>query len=131
MYYRNSNGILIVYDVTNGESFVHTKSWIEEVKNNCGDNDTMPIVLVGNKCDLTNRIVSTKDQEEYAKLMNMPFFEVSAKENINIEEVFIELAKLMQARQEKNSTAPDNNGPIKVGKPNKDKGLDPKKQCCK
>jgi GTPase SAR1 family protein len=79
---------------------------------------------VGNKCDLPNRIVSTKDQEEYAKLMNMPFFEVSAKENINIEEVFLELIKLMHTCKEKFIKEPA----IKLDKPKKDK--DPEKQCC-
>ena len=91
MYYRNAAGIIIAYDVTNGESFVNTKRWIDEVKNNCGENHP-PIVLVGNKCDMPNKIVSHSDQEEYAKLMGLPFFETSAKENINIDEVrFIKL----------------------------------------
>ena len=87
-YYRNAAGILIAYDVTNGDSFVNTKRWIEEVKKNCGD-DGVPIVLVGNKCDAPNRVVSTNDQKEYAKLMNLNFFETSAKENINVDEVKI------------------------------------------
>ena len=77
---------MIAYDVTNGESFVNTKRWIEEVKNNCGD-DGVPIVLVGNKCDSENKVVSFNDQEEYTKLMKLKFFETSAKENINVDEV--------------------------------------------
>ena len=85
-YYRNAAGILIAYDVTNGESFVNTKRWIDEVKNNCGD-DGVPIVLVGNKCDSESKVVSLNDQEEYAKLMKLRFFETSAKENINVDEV--------------------------------------------
>ena len=113
MYYRNAAGIIIAYDVTNGESFVNTKRWIEEVKNNCGENGT-PIVLVGNKCDLPNKIVSLKDQEEYAKLMKLPFFETSAKDNINIDEVFIELSKLMLARQEANNSSQGSNQQARV-----------------
>jgi small GTP-binding protein len=128
MYYRNSNGIIIVYDVTNGESFVHTKSWIEEVKNNCGDNDSMPIVLVGNKCDAPNRIVSEQDQEEYAKLMNMPYFEVSAKENINIDAVFYELARQMAARQDKSNASANNGQRISLNDPVK---KPEKNKCCK
>jgi Ras-related protein Rab-35 len=98
-YYRNAAGILIAYDVTNGESFVNTKRWIEEVKNNCGD-DGVPIVLVGNKCDDPNKVVSFNDQQEYAKLINLKFFETSAKENINVDEVFTELTRLILARQQ-------------------------------
>ncbi len=78
--------------MTNGESFVNTKRWIEEVKNNCGD-DGVPIVLVGNKCDMPNRIVSIEDQQEYAKLINLKFFETSAKDNKNVDEVSLELYK--------------------------------------
>ena len=87
-YYRNAAGILIVYDVTNGDSFVNTKRWIEEVKSNCGD-DGVPIVLVGNKCDSPEKIVSKEDQAEYAKLINLPFFEASARDNINVDEVSV------------------------------------------
>jgi small GTP-binding protein len=85
-YYRNAAGIIIAYDVTNGESFVNTKRWIDEVKNNCGD-DGVPIVLVGNKCDSPSKVVTLNDQEEYAKLMKLTFFETSAKENVNVDEV--------------------------------------------
>lgn len=99
-YYRNAAGIIVAYDVTNGESFANTKRWIEEVKNNCGD-DGVPIVLVGNKCDSENKCVTYNDQEEYAKLMKLKFFETSAKENINVDEVFTELTKLILDRQER------------------------------
>ncbi len=85
-YYRNAAGILIAYDVTNGESFANTKRWIEEVKNNCGD-DGVPIVLVGNKCDSPQKVVKFEDQQAYANAMNLKFFETSAKENINVDEV--------------------------------------------
>lgn len=87
-YYRNAAGIIIAYDVTNGNSFVNTKRWIEEVKNNCGD-DGVPIVLVGNKCDSPEKVVTLEDQQDYAKLINLKFFETSAKENINVDEVNI------------------------------------------
>jgi Ras-related protein Rab-35 len=113
-YYRNAAGILIAYDVTNGESFVNTKRWIEEVKNNCGD-DGVPIVLVGNKCDAPNRVVSLNDQQEYAKLMNLPFFETSAKENINVDEVFNELTRLILARQARINQMNQNSASSGVG----------------
>lgn len=107
-YYRNAAGIIIAYDVTNGESFVNTKRWIEEVKSNCGD-DGVPIVLVGNKCDSPNKIISLNDQQEYARLMNLQFFETSAKDNINVDEVFIELSRLILARQERTGAVTNSN----------------------
>ncbi len=125
---------MIAYDVTNGESFVNTKRWIEEVKNNCGD-DGVPIVLVGNKCDSPNKVVSLNDQQEYARLMNLQFFETSAKDNINVDEVFIELTRLILARQERNGNLANgisnnlvnpSNGHIDLRKKNESS----RKKCC-
>lgn len=52
-YYRNAVGAVVVYDVTNRESFVHVQRWIEEVKES--GNETMQFILVGNKSDLTKK----------------------------------------------------------------------------
>ena len=142
-YYRNAAGIIIAYDVTNGESFVNTKRWIEEVKNNCGD-DGVPIVLVGNKSDAPNKIVSFEDQQAYAGLMNLPFYETSAKENINVDEVFTHLTKLILARQEQqqqqqqqqqqlsgNGASGGRNGHIRLDKSsNANSSSSSKKKCC-
>jgi len=131
-YYRNAAGIIIGYDVTNGESFVNTKRWIEEVKNNCGD-DGVPIVLVGNKCDSPNKVVSLEDQQAYANLINLKFFETSAKENINVDEIFIELTRLILARQERNDQHNnEKNSPIRITprKQSKKDGFRAK-NCCK
>jgi len=125
-YYRNAAGIIIAYDVTNGESFVNTKRWIEEVKNNCGD-DGVPIVLVGNKCDSPSRVVSFDDQQDYAKFMNLKFFETSAKENINVDDVFMELTKLVLQRQERNKVI--NSPTIVIGSSSNTKHK--KVNCCK
>ncbi len=136
-YYRNAAGILIAYDVTNGESFVNTKRWIEEVKNNCGD-ESVPIILVGNKCDSPDKIVSLSDQQEYAKLMNLKFFETSAKEGINVDEVFIELSRQILDREEqaasRTNTASNSKQQGKQsesGRINLNSVSDrPKKKCC-
>lgn len=128
-YYRNAAGIIIAYDVTSGDSFVNTKRWIEEVKNNCGD-DGVPIVLVGNKCDSPNKVVSLEDQENYAKLMNLKFFETSARDNINVDEVFIELTRLVLARQKRNDDHnTENRGKIIAGHTGNEKAKG--KKCCK
>ena len=59
----------------------------------------MAIILVGNKCDAVNKAVALKDQEDYARAVNLPFYETSAKENINIDEVFQELTRLILEKQ--------------------------------
>lgn len=53
-YYRNAIGAVVVYDVTSRESFNHIQKWIEEVKES--GNEVIQFILVGNKCDLTNKL---------------------------------------------------------------------------
>jgi Ras-related protein Rab-35 len=102
-YYRNASGILIVYDITNADSFVNTKRWIAEVQENCGTDDNgISIILVGNKCDCeAQRVVALNDLKDYANAVNLKYFETSAKENINIDEVFYELTRLILEKKER------------------------------
>lgn len=65
-YYKGAKGALVVYDITQKESFLNVKKWINELRMN-GDKDVI-IVLVGNKCDLEdNRMVSIEEGSELAK----------------------------------------------------------------
>ena len=65
-YYRGAHGIIIVYDITNKESFDHVERWLNEIKTFAGDN--VEKVLVGNKCDLeSKRVVPTVQGEKLAK----------------------------------------------------------------
>jgi len=59
-YYKGAKGALLVYDITNKESFTNTTRWISELKLN-GDKD-VTIILVGNKCDLEDKRQVTKDE---------------------------------------------------------------------
>ena len=94
-YYRNTHGVILVYDVTSKESFLSMERWLQEIKKNCG-NTSYKIVLVGNKDDNPNlKKISTDEASEFAKQMGIPLFETSAKENINVEELFYAIAKMM------------------------------------
>jgi len=98
--YRGAHACMVVYDVTNQESFAHVKNWIDEIKQTFSPE--MPIILVGNKCDLlSEREVSVEDAKEFAEQMNLNFLEISAKDAINIEEAFSKLGiKELERRQE-------------------------------
>ncbi|XP_053694852.1 ras-related protein Rab-35-like [Sabethes cyaneus] len=98
-YYRGAHGVIIVYDVTNGESFTNVKRWIHEIDSNC---DAVCMVLVGNKNDqLGQKVVLTEDAKRFSDQMKIKLFETSAKENINIEEMFFDITKqvLMQKKR--------------------------------
>ena len=91
LYYRGSDIAIIVYDITQKQSFISVKKWIKELKDNGPVN--ISFAIIGNKNDLENkRQVLTKDAKKYADEMNAVFFETSAKDNINIDELFHEMA---------------------------------------
>jgi GTPase KRas protein len=90
---RIGQGFLLVYAINSRSSFdeIHDfRSQILRTK----DSDAVPLVLVGNKCDLVNeRQVLTEEGSSLAKVWNCPFFEASAKARINVEECFFQLVR--------------------------------------
>lgn len=95
-YYRGVNGVIIVYDITNKHSFEKISFWIDECKRKCSNIEQNIIFLVGNKCDQKDkRKVSFEEGKKCADDNGFLFFEVSAKEDININELFFHLAKEM------------------------------------
>uniref|UniRef100_A0A2K5L5C3 RAB31, member RAS onco family n=1 Tax=Cercocebus atys TaxID=9531 RepID=A0A2K5L5C3_CERAT len=87
MYYRGSAAAVIVYDITKQDSFYTLKKWVKELKEHGPENIVMAIA--GNKCDLSDiREVPLKDAKEYAESIGAIVVETSAKNAINIEELF-------------------------------------------
>ena len=91
-YFHSSDGFIIVYDISNIDSFDRLDYWIDEIKTN--SQEITKMVLVGNKCDIIEeRKIPKEDGQEFAKNKKIKFFEVSAKEGININESFEFLVK--------------------------------------
>ena len=86
LYYRGSMGAIILFDLSNRESFEHIPKWIEEVRANSSD---IPMLLVGNKSDLVDeRQVTRAEVEEFAKEFEMYYLESSAKNGTGVGDVF-------------------------------------------
>ena len=86
-YYRGGNGVLLIYDITDRESFESLNFWLIEIEKNANKN--VKILLMGNNCDLEDkRKVSYQEGKDFAMKNNMLFLEASAKNNINIKEAF-------------------------------------------
>ncbi|CAM6001740.1 unnamed protein product [Sphagnum balticum] len=83
---------LLVYDVTNPQSFQNLQRWVDEIRNN--GNERIRIVIVANKVDLVDRrVVKREDGLEYATRNGMQFWETSAKSGQGVSEMFTEPAK--------------------------------------
>ncbi|KAL3627834.1 Ras-related protein rabd1 [Castilleja foliolosa] len=94
-YYRGAHGMasfnMIVYDVTEMESFNNVKQWLNEIDRYA--NDSVCKLLVGNKCDLVeSKVVDTQTAKEFADELGIPFLETSAKDAINVEQAFLTMA---------------------------------------
>ena len=94
-FYRNSSLALIVYAINNRNSFEHAEIWLNELKNK--SNPKVRIFLVGNKCDLENtRVVSREEGENFKNEKNLDkFIETSAKTGENARNVLLEAAKML------------------------------------
>ena len=87
MYIRDANIIIVVYDISNKDSFTHTDHWVNETKDL--KREDAIFVLVGNKIDLEEkRVVTKKEAEDFATEKGFLFYEVSAKTGEQIQELF-------------------------------------------
>ena len=94
-FYRNSSLALIVYAINNRDSFEHAEIWLSELKNQ--SNPNVKIFLVGNKCDLeNNRVVSKEEGIKFKEEKNLDkFVETSAKTGKNARNILLEAAKML------------------------------------
>lgn len=98
IYYRNSNGAIILFDMTSRKSFEDLDEWIQSLTNVTG-NSTV-VFIVGNKSDLTeNYQVSMSEVNEWAKQMNYNVIFTSAKTGKNVQQLFHEMSvELLKSR---------------------------------
>ena len=122
-YYKGAHGIILTYDVTDNNSFKNIRNWIKQIEANAQTNVCK--VLVGNKCDKPDRVVSEEDGRKLAEDYKMNFFETSAKTNQNVNEVFNFLTEEILKNNEGKTQG---GGNIGLKKDDKKEG---KKGCCK
>ena len=145
-YYKNSVCAMVVYDITNMESFKHVQNWIEDIRNQSPK--TVLIILIGNKIDLEDkRVVNYDEGNDFANKNGIIFGETSAKSGDGIDDIFLKSAKeiikkmndnyydlsseicgIKKGNVKRNSVKSDKSGnkiELQNGKDNKDK-----KACC-
>ncbi|KAM3142557.1 hypothetical protein pb186bvf_005459 [Paramecium bursaria] len=90
-YYKGAQGIILVYAINDRDSFNNISNWIKQIKNHACENVQM--IIIGNKCDLDGRQVTTEEGLTLAKEYKVEFFEASAKDGLNINQSFQTIAK--------------------------------------
>ena len=144
MFYRGAQGAIIIFDVTNRETFNRATKWFHELSEFAEDNPRM--ILVGNKIDLPNRVISSEEATNLAREYNCNFLEVSALTGQNVDEIFHSLTssiynskhkhqvEKMEYIQENNNTNHGNNRNkrLKIGATTQNIGVSANRKgsCC-
>ena len=122
MYYRGSAAAIIVYDITKEEIFSTLKNWVKELRQHGPPN--IVVAIVGNKCDLIDvREVMERDAKDYADSIHAVFVETSAKNAININELFIEISQRIPSTD---ASPPSGGKGFKLRR----QPSEPKRSCC-
>jgi len=135
-YYKGAHGIILVYDITDKQSFKDIETWLAEVDKFANDNVVK--LLVGNKCDMEQQRAVTYDEgKEFADQLGIKFLETSAKNAVKVDEAFFTLAEEIKSRIAKPDEGTPASGVKKGSGPSTKLGtvpLDSKKQksggCC-
>ncbi|KAK2857147.1 hypothetical protein Q5P01_005882 [Channa striata] len=118
-YFRSGEGFLLVFSITEHESFTATSEFREQILR-VKEEETIPLLLVGNKSDLEDRRkVSAEEATAKASEWGVQYVETSAKTRANVDKVFFDLMR--EVRKKKMSESKDKNGPS---------GKKKKKNCC-
>ncbi|XP_029474563.1 ras-related protein Rab-3B isoform X2 [Rhinatrema bivittatum] len=93
-YYRGAMGFILMYDITNEESYHAVQDWATQIKTYSWDN--AQVILVGNKCDMDeDRVIPSEKGKHLAAQLGFEFFEASAKDNIHVKQVFERLVDII------------------------------------
>ena len=104
---KNVQGVILMYDITNKKSFESISRWMENIREIKGN--YFPIILLGNKCELEEkRVVSKNDAEQLAQKYGIELFEVSNKAGINIDEAGLcMINKVVEEKEKANNLIKD------------------------
>ena len=129
-YYRGGNGILVVYDITDRESFNNLNSWLIEIEKSANKN--VYKILIGNKCDLEEkRAVTYQEGKDFADSNGMKFIETSAKTCQQVNEAFETLTQeIIKLNANKDKVLQEPKKREKVLLSSNATDINKKKNCC-
>ena len=101
-YYKNSNGIVLIFDLTSRKSFNQLKKWVNEINDYCPKESE--IILVGNKSDCNDRTIEKEEAQLFAKKNNYDYIETSALNGTNVLLLFETLSKKLVEKEKNNES---------------------------
>ena len=103
-YFRNAQGVLLTFDVTNSESFDNLKDWINSIKKNMeGNNVFIPLIIIGNKIDMEDsREIQKEDAQKFATENKYKYFETSAKTGEGVDDAIRDLVNQVLSSKQAN-----------------------------
>ncbi|DAA13500.1 GTPase HRas isoform X1 [Bos indicus] len=109
-YMRTGEGFLCVFAINHVKSFEDIHQYREQIKR-VKDSDDVPMVLVGNKCDLAARTVESRQAQDLARSYGIPYIETSAKTRQGVEDAFYTLVREIRQHKVRKLSPPDEGGP--------------------
>ena len=96
MVYKNTDGILVGFDLTKPKTLEQVEFWINQIESNKTKDSSISLVLFGNKCDMKEEIqVKEEDIEKIKEKYNLRYYETSAKDGTDVQNIFEYLAKIV------------------------------------
>lgn len=131
-YYKNAEGVMLIYDVTSEKSFSMIEEWFTSIIEN--KRKGAQVILIGNKTDSVNRVISEEQGKSLAKKYEVQYYETSALSGENVDKVFEELAESilkMKLNSEEEESISLSYNSVRDGKKKKsEKDRDKKQPCC-
>ena len=128
-FFKNAEGVMLTYDITNTESFENLKFWINSIKTNLGDkNIFIPIIIVGNKLDMEDmREITKENADNLSKEYNYKYFETSAKTGEGVDDAVRDLVNQILEKSDKFEEERNERNSVKINENQED---NPKKKGC-
>ena len=126
-YFKGTDGIILIYDITKNQSFANVKGWMNNIKESLNLKE-VGVVLCGNKCDVDDcdRQVSYEEGQKLADHYKIQFFEISSKQDINVNDTFVALINQMIEIENNSNKTSRKRSSSKLEKSNK---KEKKKEC--